>query len=240
MARHTFGSYSSRPGHTGYLAPYGALMRLCNGAVCILCAIFFASATFADDEAVIVAFGDSLTQGFGLAEQDGFVPQLEAWLRANDDAGQVRVINAGVSGDTTAGGKARIGWTLSGEGDAVLLNLGANDMLRGVDPASSRANLKTILEQIAARDLPVLLTHVPAPSNFGPEYKAEFDALYEDLATEFSAIYVPNFFAGLGADSLRDAQAYMQPDGVHPNADGVRRIVEALGPSVLDLLERLP
>jgi acyl-CoA thioesterase-1 len=190
-----------------------------------------------------VALGDSLTAGYGLADQSqGLVPQLEAWLRAR--GAEVVVQNAGVSGDTTAGGLARVGWALGPEADALIVTLGGNDMLRGIDPAASRASLEGILQEAGARGLPVLLVGMRAPGNYGPDYKAEFDGMYPDLAAQYGALLAPDFFAGLlaaGADPADPASlaAYMQPDGIHPNPEGVRLIVEGLGPKVEELLARV-
>jgi acyl-CoA thioesterase I len=191
---------------------------------------------------VIVALGDSLTQGYGLAPEDGFTVQLEAWLRANGHLASVQ--NAGVSGDTTAGGLARVGWALGPEADAVIVTLGGNDMLRGIDPANSRANLDGILKEAAARGLPVLLVGMTAPGNFGAEYKIAFDAMYPDLAKQYGTLLEQDFFAGLvaaGADTSDPASftAFMQPDGIHPNPEGVKLIVEGLGPKVVELLGRV-
>lgn len=191
----------------------------------------------AASQLTVAALGDSLTQGYGLPAEEGFVPQMQAWLR--DQGADVVLINAGVSGDTTAGGAARVGWTLSPEVGAMIVALGGNDMLRGIEPAVSRANLAAILA--AARDagVKVLLVGMQAPGNYGPEYKAEFDAIYPELAAEYGALYAESFFAGL-QDMLDDPAAlgrYMQADGIHPNADGVQRIVAALGPKVLELLQ---
>ena len=190
-----------------------------------------------------MALGDSLTAGYGLADQgDGLVPQLEGWLKAK--GADVVVQNAGVSGDTTAGGLARVAWALGPEADAVIVTLGGNDLLRGLDPAGSRANLEGILKEVQARGLPVLLVALAAPGNYGPEYKAAFDGMYRDLATQYGAVLAEDFFAGLrtaGADPADPASmaAFMQPDGIHPNPEGVRLIVEGLGPKVEELLERV-
>lgn len=193
------------------------------------------------EEITVVALGDSLTQGFGLVEEEGFVPQLNAWLGARGH--DVTVENHGVSGDTTAGGLARIGWALGDHVDALIVALGGNDLLRGLPPEASRANLDGILSEAAARDLPVLLIGLEAPGNYGPEYKAAFDAMYPDLAAEYDAIHVRSFLGPLAAaaeDDPATAMArYMQPDGIHPSADGVALIVEALGPEVEALLERV-
>lgn len=191
----------------------------------------------------IVALGDSLTAGYGLADpSQGLVPVLEGWLKARGH--EVVVQNAGVSGDTTAGGLARIGWALGPEAQALIVTLGGNDLLRGIDPGESRRNLDGILKEAAARNLPVLLVAMKAPGNFGPEYKAAFDAMYGELAGQYGALLAEDFFLGLraaGADPADPASlaAYMQADGLHPNAEGVRLIVEGLGPKVEELLARV-
>lgn len=186
------------------------------------------------EQITVAALGDSLTQGYGLPPEDGFVPQLEAWLRAQGE--DVTVLNAGVSGDTTAGGLARIDWTLTPDVDALIVALGGNDLLRGIDPASSRANLDGILER--AGDMPVLLIGMQAPGNYGPDFKADFDAMYPELAAKHDAILAESFFEGFGMQEadLSAARDLMQADGIHPNAQGVALIVEALGPQVRDLI----
>ncbi|WP_412103252.1 arylesterase [Pseudooceanicola marinus] len=199
-------------------------------------------AAMAQDESLqLLAFGDSLTQGYGLPQGEGLVPQLEGWLR---ERGQdVTVINGGVSGDTTAGGLSRIAWSLTPEVDAVMVTLGGNDLLRGLDPADTRANLNGILAEIAARDLPVMLVGMQAPGNYGAAYQQAFDNLYPELAEAHDAVYVPSFLAPLMGDPEAPdpaaARAFLQADGIHPNAEGVARIVEALGPQVEDLLARV-
>ncbi|WP_238382593.1 arylesterase [Tabrizicola thermarum] len=210
-----------------------------NAAIAVL-----ALSTFALAEPVtIVALGDSLTAGYGLSDQSqGFVPVLEGWLKARGH--DVVVQNAGVSGDTTAGGLARVGWALGAGADALIVTLGGNDLLRGLDPAGSKANLDGILKEAAARGLPVLLVSMKAPGNFGPEYKAAFDGMYAELAAAYGALLADDFFAGLraaGADPADPASmaAYMQADGLHPNPEGVKLIVEGLGPKVEELLARV-
>ncbi|WP_417678410.1 arylesterase [Pseudodonghicola sp.] len=184
----------------------------------------------------VAALGDSLTQGYGLSEGDGLVPQLQGWL--NDHGADAVLINAGVSGDTTAGGAARVAWTLSPEVKAMIVALGGNDMLRGLDPAVTRANLETILTVADQAGVKVLLIGMQAPGNYGPDYKAEFDAIYPDLAAEHGALFAASFFEGLQEVSGDPAalQPFMQGDGIHPNAEGVKRIVAALGPKVLELV----
>ncbi len=210
---------------------YG-VSHLCGKAVL---GLFLLAAPVMAEPLRVLAFGDSLTQGYGLIAQEGLVPQLDAWLDAHGEP-DVTVVNAGVSGDTTAGGAARIDWSLTPDIDAMILTLGGNDMLRGLDPAEARKNLAAILQSAEVRDLPVLLVGMTAPANFGPDYKQAFDAMYPELAAEYDAIYAENFFAGLGAGDPADLQRYFQPDGIHPNATGVRLIVEALGPKVLELV----
>jgi acyl-CoA thioesterase-1 len=183
----------------------------------------------------IVAFGDSLTQGYGLIEDEGFVPQLRAWLDANGQS--VRVVNAGVSGDTTAGGLSRVEWTLTPDIHGMILALGGNDVLRGLDPAVSRANVEGILKAAQAADVPVLLVGMQAPGNYGPEFKSAFEAIWPELAQQYGALYFESFFKGLGDGDLSAVQAYFQDDGIHPNAEGVGLIVDAMGPAVLDLIE---
>lgn len=187
----------------------------------------------------LIAFGDSLTQGHGLAPDQGFTAQLQDWLRAHGH--DVTVENAGVSGDTSAGGASRIAWTLAGGGDAIIVELGGNDMLRGIDPATTKANLNTILKAVAAKGLPVMLIGIPAPPNYGAGYQSAFDAIYPTLAARYHATLVPDFFApllGTGETRAQAMEAFMQPDGIHPNATGVKRIVASLGPKVVALLAR--
>lgn len=211
---------------------YGAI-NLANKS---LAALLVLSTTAIADEITIAALGDSLTQGYGLPPEDGFVPQLEAWLAGQGAA--VTVQNAGVSGDTTAGGLARIDWTLGEDVDALIVTLGGNDLLRGLQPENSRENLRGILEAAASREIPVLLSGMSAPGNYGPDYKEAFDAMYPDLAAAHGAILYPSFFAGLEIDAdLEAARKLMQPDGIHPNRDGVARIVADIGPYVLELID---
>lgn len=219
-----------------YLMAYGvvgAMRKVVSGIVLSLCG-FAASA----EQVTIAALGDSLTQGYGLYQQDGFVPQLEAWLTKR--GADVVLINAGVSGDTTAGGAARVGWTLTPEVDAMIVALGGNDVLRGVDPAVSRGNIETILQSAKAAGVDVLLVGLKVSGNFGPDYKAEFDAIYPELAEAYGTLYAGNFFAGIEGETGDPAEmrAFLQDDGLHPNPEGVKRIVDNLGPSVLDLIER--
>lgn len=189
------------------------------------------------EPATVLVMGDSLTQGYGLPAEQGFVPQLQRWL--DGKSAEVMLINAGVSGDTTAGGLSRIAWSLTEDVDAVVVALGGNDMLRGIDPGLARANLDGILAEVTARGLPVLLVGMDAPPNYGAEYEQAFEAMYPELAAAYGALHHENFLGALAALEDRDAalQLYMQGDRIHPNAKGVALIVEDLGPRVLELVD---
>ena len=193
------------------------------------------------DQVSLVAFGDSLTQGYGLLEQDGFVPQMRAWLK--ETGADVRLVNAGVSGDTTAGGAARIEWTLTDDVQGIAVALGGNDLLRGLQPEQARKNIEAILQVAAAKDVPVLLVGMSAPGNFGADYKAAFDAIYPELSAKYDTLFAQSFFFGLqenGAELDPAAvQTFLQDDGIHPNAQGVAKIVQGLGPYYLDLIQRV-
>ncbi len=213
---------------------YGAIAPIRNLVVGLL----FVPATVYAETITIAALGDSLTAGYGLPQSDGFVPQLQAWLDQNGvDA---KVLNAGVSGDTTAGGLSRADWTLTPDVDAMIVTLGGNDFLRGIDPLSSKANLSKILEKGEAAGVEMLIVGITVSSNYGPDYQTAFEGMYPALSEEFDVPYVPNFFAGMtnGRDMAEARATLLQTDGIHPNKEGVSLIVEALGPSVADLAER--
>jgi len=182
-------------------------------------------------DSVILTFGDSLTAGYGLPRTDGFVAQLQSALKQSGKT--VRVKNGSVSGDTTSGGRARLNWALDEPVDLVIVELGANDALLGVSPQVTRNNLNAILIELKRRQIPVLLTGMLAPPNWGPKYSSVFNSIYPDLAKLHDVKLYPFFLDGVAAKSHLN-----QSDGIHPNANGVRVIVEALTPYVLDLLER--
>ncbi len=217
---------------------YGAGGTVRNLAAAAGAVVLLAMPAVAQDVRVL-ALGDSLTAGYGLPEARGFVPVLEAWANAN--GASVEIVNAGVSGDTTAGGLARLDWALAEPVDAAIVALGGNDLLRGLDPATSRANLRGILERMEAEGLPVLLIGLQAPGNYGPQFQRAFDAMYVDLAAEFDALHEVSFLGPLTEElDIGTARArYLQNDGIHPNAEGVRVIVDAIGPRVLELVERV-
>lgn len=214
---------------------YGLFWRLCN----VLALIVFCSAGQAQSPVkTIVAFGDSLTQGYGLPAQAGFVPQMGAWL--TKQGALVRMVNAGVSGDTTAGGLARLEWTLAEPADLVIVNLGSNDMLRGLDPSLIYGNLKKILEKLQARNVETLLVGHLGLSNYGADYKQKYDRAFQRLATSYDIEFYPFFFKSLMAKdgATPDLQRYFQADGLHPNAQGVDAVVAHMGPNVLRALNR--
>ena len=213
---------------------YGVGSALAKLAVALVALAALAGSAAA--EVRILALGDSLTAGFGVAEGEGFVPRLDAWL-AGHGAADVTIVDGGVSGDTTAGGRVRIGWALEDDIDGVIVELGANDMLRGLDPAETRENLDGILTAIDAAGLPALLAGLPAPPNYPADYRKAYKAMFRDLATQHGAIYYSSFLAGMGQGrSIREIMRLMQSDGLHPNAEGVQAIVDHIGPKVLELV----
>jgi acyl-CoA thioesterase I len=180
----------------------------------------------------IVALGDSLTAGYGLPDNEGFVPRLQAALAANGIAAQVQ--NAGVSGDTASDGLARLDWSVPEGTDAVILELGANDMLRGFKPEVTRDALDTILRRLTARHIAVLLCGMRSAPNLGPEYGTAFERIYPDLAAKYDVIIYPFFLDGAAADLK-----LLQHDGLHPNAAGVDVIVARILPTVEELIARV-
>lgn len=179
----------------------------------------------------IVALGDSLTAGHGLPAQDAFPTQLQKALRAKGH--DVTIVNAGVSGDTASGGLDRLAWSVPDGTDGVILELGANDALRGIDPKVTKAAIEKILARLAARHVPVLLAGMKSPRNMGPDYVKAFDAIYPALAATHSVVFYPFFLAGVATDPTLN-----QGDGMHPNAKGVLVVVERIMPSVEQLLIR--
>ena len=179
----------------------------------------------------LVVFGDSLAAGYGLEPIAGFSKQLERALRKKGH--KITVLNAGVSGDTTAAGLARFDWALPKKLDAVILELGANDALRGISPKVTYKNLAKILARLRHRNIPVLIAGMRAPSNWGKTYATEFDAIFPDLAQNFNSDLYPFFLKGVALKPSLN-----QPDGLHPNAKGVSIIVKGMLPHVERLLIR--
>jgi acyl-CoA thioesterase-1 len=194
-------------------------------------ALWAAPALAADKPLHIVALGDSLTAGYGLSNQEAFPIRLQQALAAKGIA--VTIANAGVSGDTMSGGLARLDWSVPPEIDAVILELGANDALRGVDPAVTRRALDAMLAALAKRNIPVLLCGMLAPRNLGADYARAFDPMYAELAKSYGALLYPFFLDGVAADARLN-----QRDGLHPTAAGVDVIVAKILPKVEELIAR--
>jgi acyl-CoA thioesterase-1 len=173
----------------------------------------------------VVVLGDSLSAGLGLAAADAFPQKLQNALKAKGIA--VDMINAGVSGDTSSGGRDRLDWSIPQGTDAVIVELGANDALRGTDPKITRAALTDILTQLKARKIAVLLCGMLAPPNYGSDYSAQFNAIYPDLAKSFAVPLYPFFLEGVATDAKLN-----QADGMHPTAEGVDVIVKNMLPTV--------
>ncbi|HXM85476.1 MAG TPA: arylesterase [Stellaceae bacterium] len=181
----------------------------------------------------LLAFGDSLTSGYGLAPEEAFPVKLQARLQA--DGFKVEVTNGGFSGDTTAGGLARVKWVLADYPQFVLVEFGANDALRGLDPSLARANLVKILDRMKGAGVRVLLVGMRAPANWGPDYEQQFNAIYPDLAKQYGVPLYPFFLDGVALDP-----ALNQPDGLHPNEAGVDVIVARIASAVEKLLKSKP
>lgn len=180
----------------------------------------------------IVAFGDSLTAGYGLPQGQDFASRLEAALKKRGH--DVVIANAGVSGDTTAGGRARFDWAVPPETDGVILELGANDVLRGIPPKTTRANLEDILARLRKRNIPVLLTGMRALANWGPDYAKAFEAIFPELSEKYGALYYPFFMEG-----VIDKPELKLEDALHPNQQGVETIVSRIVPDVEKLIARI-
>jgi acyl-CoA thioesterase-1 len=208
--------------------PYGTLLQL---VYALLVMATFAAPAEARDVHVL-ALGDSLTAGYGLPPGQGFVPQLEAMLRRNGV--RAFVTNAGVSGDTAAQGRARLKWTLDGlreKPDLAIVALGANDMLRGLPPSRTRADLDAIVAELKRRGIKVLIAGMLAAPNLGRRYRDEYDPIFADLAREHGTALYPFFLAGVAGNP-----SLALPDRVHPNFQGIKRMVSGITPTVLRAL----
>jgi acyl-CoA thioesterase-1 len=215
-----------------YGTGHGRVKRIAAVLVTMACLLGAAFAQSANTRVKIVALGDSLTAGLGLSAQDAFPAKLQAALKGKGIA--ATVVNAGVSGDTTAGGLERLDWSVPDDTDAVILELGANDALRGLDPATTQRSLTTILDKLAARHIPVLLAGMKAPRNLGSDYTGKFDAIYPALAANHPVVFYPFFLEGVAADPHLN-----QGDGLHPTAAGVEVIVKNILPKVEELIARV-
>ncbi len=198
-------------------------------ALLLACAL---AAPAAASTRTLLVFGDSLVAGLGLTDADGFVAQLQAALsKAGKD---VTIVNGGVSGDTTDTALARLDWAIADRPDAILVELGANDMLQGLPPAAVKANLTAIMDKLAAMRLPVLLAGMKANRGLGVDYVTAFDAIYPGLAQNYGAALYPFYLDGVVLDPKLN-----QPDMLHPNAAGVGVIVQKLLPAVSELLDKI-
>ena len=186
------------------------------------------ASTPATDAKLVVAFGDSLYAGYNLGSDDGFAPVLEKALTAQGI--KASVFNAGVSGDTSAAGRDRLVFTLDGlprTPDLVIVGLGGNDVLRGLEPVQTRANLDAILTELKKRGIPAVLTGMLAPPNMGADYAASFNSIFPDLSAKYAAPLYPFFLEGTLGN-----RALMLPDGIHPNEKGVQAIVDRVAPLI--------
>lgn len=216
-------------------ASFFSLLALLTSVIATMMAISSASPLRAEDTRpaiTIVAFGDSLTAGYLLNASEAFPAQLQMALQGRGH--KVQVINAGVSGDTTAAGLERLAWTLETKADAVILELGANDALRGIDPKEARANLDKILTAIKATGADILIAGMKAPGNWGEPYAKEFDAIFPDLAKKYDAALYPFFLEGVALKS-----SLVMSDGLHPTAQGVAEIVKRILPEAEALVARV-
>ena len=207
-------------------------MRVLANAGLLLLLLTYESAAQARTVRILV-LGDSLAAGYGLPAEDGFQGRMTAALRARGL--NVQLVDAAVSGDTTAGGRARLEWALADGADAALVELGGNDGLRALPPASTAANLRAIVDALQARRIPVLLSGMLAPPNLGREYSDAFKGVFTTLGTRSGVIYDPFFLEGVAGEA-----ALNQPDRIHPNAEGVRRIVARLLPAMERLVAQVP
>ncbi|TDI64491.1 MAG: arylesterase [Alphaproteobacteria bacterium] len=182
---------------------------------------------------ILVVLGDSITAGYGLAEAEALPVKLEQKLR--HDGFKITIRNAGISGDTTAGGRERIDWSVAQDVDAVLVALGGNDVLRAIPPEETEKNLKSIITQLRQRNIAVLLAGMLALPNYGPEFGEEFNGIYTRLAEEFDVPLYPFLLDGVATDP-----AYNQADGIHPNEAGVAIIVDRLGAFIASALSLKP
>jgi len=190
------------------------------------------AARAADAPVKIVVLGDSLSAGYGLPGQAAFPARLAEALKAKGVA--ATVVNAGVSGDTASGGRDRLDWSVPDGTDAVIVELGANDALRGLDPALTKAAFEAILQKLQQRRVAVLLAGMKAPRNMGPDYASRFDAIYPALAAAHPVVFYPFFLEGVAADAKLNLA-----DGMHPNAAGVDVIVARILPQVEELIARV-
>ena len=220
------------PGSAMFTRKMVVRLLLCNAFVAAWLALGFGTPAQAAEPLRIVVLGDSLVAGFNIRVVDAFPAQLERALKAKGH--NVEVINAGVSGDTTAAGLDRLQWAVPENADAVIVELGANDALRGLDPKAAKANLEKIIKAVKAQGADVLLAGMMAPRNLGPEYVKAFDGMYPDLAKAYDCLLYPFFLDGIAMDPSLNL-----PDGLHPNAKGVAEATKRFLPKAEELIARV-
>jgi acyl-CoA thioesterase I len=206
--------------------------RLTFRIVALVALLGAVAPAYASEPVRILAFGDSITAGYGLADQDTLPTRLAEAL--NKMGRPVTMINGGVSGDTSADGVTRLDWALADKPQIMILALGANDMLRGLDPKATRANLDAIIQKAKAADVEIVLAGMLSPPNLGSEYKAAFDAIYPDLAKAHNLLFMPFLL-----QDVVQVSDLNQADGIHPNGNGVAIIVRNLLPYVTQAMDRL-
>lgn len=212
-------------------------MRIKYHSILLGCIFTFASLLLnpplqAQAQPHLMVYGDSLVAGYGLAQEQSFPSQLQAKL---DALGlDIKISNAGVSGDTTAGGRSRLGWTLAEDPGGIIIVLGGNDMLRGLDPAAAFDNLNAILSELTRQNIPVLLCGMLASANLGADYQQQFDRIYTELAAQHDVLFYPFFLEGVAL-----VPELNQPDGIHPNAEGVSKIISQMQPAIESLLKQM-
>lgn len=218
-----------QPRHRGVV--FGVIAILFAGAAIPPIAEKMMKSSLAAQRPVLMVLGDSLVAGHGLPQGEAF-PDILGQMLQNDGV-DVRIINAGVSGDTTAGGLARLDWSLADNPDAAIIVLGGNDLLRGLNPSASFANLDKIIKRLKARNISVLLAGMQAPRNFGSDYADEFDSIYQRLVNHHDVLFYPFFLDGVALQPMMNLA-----DGMHPNQAGIRHIAIKILPQVKKLLSQ--
>ena len=201
----------------------------------VLVGLFSMASAKETNDSTIIIIGDSLTQGYGLLPSDNFVSKLDEFMIK--DNYPFKLLNLGVSGDTTAGGLERFDWSLTPKVMGAVIILGGNDLLRGISPEHSYNNLRGMILLAEAKEIPVLLVGMTASNNYGMDYKKAFDDVFQRLNAEFDLFYYKNFFSALNPMDIKQFLSFMQSDGIHPNKEGVKRIVINFYPTFASFLD---